>query len=114
MVHRAQGNPASSNIAPSTATISVVHNKQFAAAYGGFGFFHPMWVSWQETSNAVMCALLIYDVKSKDSTGKAHRSEDRTRRRRRRRKEMEKKKKRDGDEEHEEFVSVRAGDRKWG
>ncbi len=26
----------STNIAPSTATLSVVHNKQFAAAYGGF------------------------------------------------------------------------------
>jgi hypothetical protein len=63
MVHLAQGNPVSSNIAPSTATISVVHNKQFAAAYGGFRFFKPMWVSFQETSNAVMAALLISDIK---------------------------------------------------
>ena len=33
---RSQGFRVSTNIAPSTATLSVVHNKQFAAAYGGF------------------------------------------------------------------------------
>ena len=62
MLSRANGVPVSSNIAPSTATISVVHNKQFAAAYGGFQYFKPMWVSFQETSNAVMFALLVHDV----------------------------------------------------
>lgn len=37
----------SSNIAPSTATVSVVHNAQFAAAYGGFPFFKPFEVAFQ-------------------------------------------------------------------
>jgi len=71
MLARSEGTPASSNIAPSTATISVVHNKAFAMAYAGFRFFKPMEVSFQETSNAVMGALLIHDVcnpKSKVST----------------------------------------------
>lgn len=31
----AAGHPVATSIAPSTATLSVVHNKQFAAAYGG-------------------------------------------------------------------------------
>jgi hypothetical protein len=64
MLHQASGQPVSSKIAPSTATISVIHNKSFAAAYSGFRFFKPMWVSFQETSNAVMAALLINDIKS--------------------------------------------------
>lgn len=52
----------SSNIAPSTATASVVSNKLFAMAYGGMRFFKPMEVFQQETSNAVMGALLLRDV----------------------------------------------------
>lgn len=52
----------STNIAPSTATRSVVHNAQFAAAYGGMHHFVPMEVMYQETSNAVMGALLIHDI----------------------------------------------------
>lgn len=35
----------SSNIAPSTATASVVSNRLFAMAYGGMHFFQPMEVS---------------------------------------------------------------------
>ena len=62
MLAFSQGTPVSSNIAPSTATLSVVHNKLFALAYAGFPYFKPMWVSWQETSNAVMGALLVHDV----------------------------------------------------
>jgi len=60
------GHVVSSNIAPSTATKSVVHNAQFAAAYGGMHHFEPMEVMYQETSNAVMSCLLIYDVMNKD------------------------------------------------
>ncbi|CAM9876612.1 unnamed protein product [Scytosiphon promiscuus] len=52
----------SSNIAPSTATASVVSNRLFAMAYGGMHFFRPMEVFQQETSNAVMGALLLRDV----------------------------------------------------
>ncbi|KAJ1448192.1 tyrosine phosphatase-like protein [Pelagophyceae sp. CCMP2097] len=57
----AGGHTASSMVAPSTATLSVIHNKTFAWAYGGmphFGFE----VFKQETTNAVMCAVLVHDV----------------------------------------------------
>jgi len=57
----------SSNVAPSTATASVVHNRQFAWAYDGMPFFRPMEIFQQETSNAVMGALLIHDVRNPDS-----------------------------------------------
>jgi len=57
----------STNIAPSTATVSVVHNKQFAAAYGGMRLFKPMEIFYQETSNAVMGALLIHDIRNPKS-----------------------------------------------
>ena len=60
------GHVVSSNIAPSTATKSVVHNAQFAAAYGGMHHFEPMEVMYQETSNAVMSCLLIHDIMNKD------------------------------------------------
>lgn len=52
----------SSNIAPSTATASVVSNRLFAMAYEGMPYFRPMEVFQQETSNAVMGALLLRDV----------------------------------------------------
>jgi hypothetical protein len=44
---RTNGHTVSSNIAPSTATASVVHNTQFAAAYNGFHLFRPMEVFYQ-------------------------------------------------------------------
>lgn len=62
IVEREQGHTVSSNIAPSTATLSVVSNAMFAAAYGGMHLFRPMEVMYQETSNAVMGALLLHDV----------------------------------------------------
>lgn len=61
---RKDGHTISSNVAPSTATASVVHNAQFAAAYGGMHLFAPMEVMYQETSNAVMGALLIHDIRN--------------------------------------------------
>jgi len=67
MLAWSQGNVVSTNIAPSTATRSVVHNKQFAAAYGGMYHFKPMEIMYQETSNAVMGALLIHDVRNHKS-----------------------------------------------
>jgi len=67
MVASSNNVAVSSNVAPSTATKSVVHNKQFAAAYQGFRNFPPMEIMYQETSNAVMAALLIYDIKSPNS-----------------------------------------------
>ncbi|CAM9842391.1 unnamed protein product, partial [Phaeothamnion confervicola] len=52
----------SSNVAPSTATASVTSNRLFAMAYGGMHWFVPMEVFQQETSNAVMGALLLRDI----------------------------------------------------
>ena len=62
MLCRAGRQTVSTNIAPSTATASVVHNSSFAAAYGGMHKFKPMEIFMQETSNAVMCALMLNDV----------------------------------------------------
>lgn len=64
---RKAGATVSINIAPATATLSVVHNKSFAAAYGGMRAFKPMEIFYQETSLAVMGALLIYDITSPKS-----------------------------------------------
>ena len=66
MLAWSNGHRVSSNIAPSTATKSVVHNALFAAAYGGMHAFPPMEIMYQETSNAVMCALLLHDVRNPD------------------------------------------------
>eukprot|EP00298_Acanthocystis_sp_HF-20_P012849 c20091_g1_i1.p1 GENE.c20091_g1_i1~~c20091_g1_i1.p1 ORF type:complete len:755 (+),score=355.57 c20091_g1_i1:24-2267(+) len=57
----------SSNVAPSTATLSVVSNRSFAWAYNGMHNFKPMEVFKQETSNAVMTALLINDLRNPTS-----------------------------------------------
>lgn len=67
IVARSKGCRVSSNVAPATATASVVHNRQFAWAYDGMSYFKPMEIFQQETSNAVMCALLIYDLNSDQS-----------------------------------------------
>lgn len=67
VLSREAGHIVSTNIAPSTATASVVSNKQFAAAYGGMYLFKPMEVMYQETSNAVMGAILINDMKNPKS-----------------------------------------------
>jgi len=62
MIARSQGCLASSHVAPSTATASVVSNKSFAWAYDGMPFFQPYEIFEQETSNAVMSAILIQDL----------------------------------------------------
>lgn len=67
MLAREAGHTVSTNIAPSTATVSVVHNPQFAAAYKGMGYFRPMEIVYQDLSNAVMTALLLFDVCAPDS-----------------------------------------------
>ncbi|MDX1415800.1 MAG: hypothetical protein R3293_16505 [Candidatus Promineifilaceae bacterium] len=66
IVARASGVRVSANVAPATTTYSVIRNIALAAAYAGaerFGIeiFAP------ETSNAVMAAQLIYDLRSPDS-----------------------------------------------
>jgi hypothetical protein len=62
IVARNIGCITSSHIAPSTATASVVHNRQFAWAYDGMPYFVPLEIFEQETSNAVMSAILIHDL----------------------------------------------------
>lgn len=71
VVARAQGVSVSSNVAPSTATKSVISNKQFAAAYVGLYLFKPMEVMMQETSVAVMGLTLIHDVCNPQGKAKA-------------------------------------------
>jgi hypothetical protein len=61
------GNTVSSNVAPSTATLSVVSNRSFGWAYGGMPFFKPYEIFQQETTNALMASVLIADVTKKDS-----------------------------------------------
>lgn len=57
----------SSNIAPSTSTLSVVSNKSFAWAYGGMPYFKPYEIFVQDTTNALMAAVLIADITDKNS-----------------------------------------------
>jgi hypothetical protein len=62
VVAQSKGHIVATNVAPSTATKSVVHNAQFAAAYGGMHHFKPMEVMYQETSLAVMGAIMLHDL----------------------------------------------------
>lgn len=57
-----QGCTVSSNIAPSTSTVSVVHNRTFAWAYEGMPYFKPFEIFAPDTSKAVMLALLAFDL----------------------------------------------------
>jgi hypothetical protein len=69
IIARSKGCIVSSNIAPSTSTVSVVHNRTFAWAYEGMPFFKPFEIFAPETSNAVMSALLVYDLNDSSSAG---------------------------------------------
>ena len=55
------GATVSSMVAPSTATLSVIHNKTFAWAYGGLPYF-AFEIFKQETTNSVMSAMLMHDI----------------------------------------------------
>ncbi len=66
LVARAEGAVVSANIAPATITHSVIKNQALAAAYAGASrfeieIFHP------ETSNALMAALLIHDLRNPEA-----------------------------------------------
>jgi len=67
IVARVNGHTVSTNIAPSTKTTSVISNASFQAAYEGMPSFVPMEIMYQETSNAVMGALLLNDLFNKNS-----------------------------------------------
>eukprot|EP00293_Proteomonas_sulcata_P001924 CAMPEP_0184327796 /NCGR_PEP_ID=MMETSP1049-20130417/143275_1 /TAXON_ID=77928 /ORGANISM="Proteomonas sulcata, Strain CCMP704" /LENGTH=362 /DNA_ID=CAMNT_0026650071 /DNA_START=1 /DNA_END=1089 /DNA_ORIENTATION=- len=64
---RQQGARVCFHVAPATATQSVIHNKLFAAAYGGSHYFKPVEIFYQEFSSAVCGALLINDIKNPTS-----------------------------------------------
>lgn len=81
VVEKTRGNFVSTHIAPSSTTASVVHNKTFAWVYDGISFFRPyeifdqviystfsiFLIKFQETSNAVMAAILIHDLRNPKS-----------------------------------------------
>lgn len=69
IIARSKGCIVSSNIAPSTSTVSVVHNRTFAWAYEGMPTFKPYEIFAPETSNAVMSALLMFDLNDPSSSG---------------------------------------------
>jgi len=61
------GGVVSSHIAPSTATLSVVSNRTFGWAYGGMPYFKPYEIFQQDTTNALMAAVLASDVIQDDA-----------------------------------------------
>ena len=62
VIARSKGSIVSSNIAPSTSTVSVTQNKTFAWAYEGMPYFTPYEILAPETSNSVMSAILFSDL----------------------------------------------------
>ncbi len=66
LVSRAQGISVSVNVAPSTTTRSVVKNLALAAAYAGADWF-GVEVFNPETSNALMAAMLVHDLRYEKS-----------------------------------------------
>jgi hypothetical protein len=69
IIARSKGCIVSSNVAPSTSTASVVHNRTFAWAYEGMPYFKPFEIFAPETSNAVMSAILLFDLNDPSSSG---------------------------------------------
>jgi hypothetical protein len=67
IIARSKGCIVSTNIAPSTSTVSVVHNRTFAWAYEGMPYFEPYEIFAPETSNAVMSAILFSDLNNPKS-----------------------------------------------
>ena len=69
IIARSKGCIVSSNIAPSTSTVSVTQNRTFAWAYEGMPYFKPYEIFAPETSNAVMSAILFHDLHDPSSVG---------------------------------------------
>ncbi len=65
---RADGVRVSLNVAPSTRTRSVMKNRALAAAYGGADRF-GLEIFAPETSNAIMAALLVHDLRNPAAAG---------------------------------------------
>uniref|UniRef100_A0A7S1YXL8 very-long-chain (3R)-3-hydroxyacyl-CoA dehydratase n=1 Tax=Trieres chinensis TaxID=1514140 RepID=A0A7S1YXL8_TRICV len=62
VIARSKGCIVSSNIAPSTSTVSVVHNRTFAWAYEGMPYFRPYEIFEPDVSKAVMLGILMSDL----------------------------------------------------
>ncbi|KAL3904538.1 MAG: hypothetical protein SGPRY_011250, partial [Prymnesium sp.] len=60
------GATVSSMVAPSTATTSVLHNRTFGWVYGGMPYFKYE-IFKQDTTNAVMAAMLMHDLLNPES-----------------------------------------------
>lgn len=69
IIAREKGCIVSSNIAPATSTVSVVHKKEFAWAYEGMPYFKPYEIFAPDSSNAIMTALLFFDLNDPSSAG---------------------------------------------
>lgn len=67
IIARSKGCTVSSNIAPSTSTVSVTQNRTFAWAYEGMPYFKPYEIFAPETSNSVMSAILFNDLNNPTS-----------------------------------------------
>merc|ERR1712232_486874 len=67
VVARADGHPVSTNVSPTTATVSVMLKPSIVAAIGGMHIFKPVEVAMPELSMTVMAALLIHDLKNPKS-----------------------------------------------
>jgi hypothetical protein len=65
---RSEGILVSTNIAPSSATSSVTHQRSFAWAYDGMDFFPPMEIFEEQTSSRLMGALLLHDLLNSQSS----------------------------------------------
>jgi hypothetical protein len=64
LVARADGHTVSTNVSPTTATVSVMLKPSIVAAIGGMHIFKPVEVMFQGLSMTVMAALLIHDLKN--------------------------------------------------
>jgi hypothetical protein len=62
MIEYENGHVVSSDIAPSTRTLSVLSNGKIGWAFDGLPYFKPHEIFSQETSNTLMAALLISNV----------------------------------------------------
>merc|ERR1712232_661764 len=67
VVARADGHLVSTNVSPTTATVSVMLKPSIVAAIGGMHIFKPVEVVFQELSMTAMAALLIHDLKNPKS-----------------------------------------------
>jgi hypothetical protein len=66
LVARAEGHRVSANVGPSTTTASVVSNPALAAGFAGAAMF-GVEVFEPETTNAVMAALWVHDLRAPES-----------------------------------------------